>query len=299
MFTLKNFIFLFLYTLLFTLLLFIGREIFFAKVQEEIYLEPQLWEDFENFDEQTGYYSFSGTTQEEVNAAVGKLIYDAYLAENSRENTAQITAHYIPRNLEEKVKSSHVPLLEAFVSFPDISKTIKQLGIYMYKNIGEVRGRMKSQNIHLFWVEKMGEEEFLSVFIHEFWHYFDIYTLKKSQFGDESDKFYEISWESQSQMKKQLQQGDFVSGYAMTNQYEDFAESYVYYILYNRDFFTKAQSSSFLRQKYEFFEKYVFSQKQFYKENFSPEAELKSYYWDITKLPVDIKKFLQYLQNDI
>jgi len=101
-------------------------------------------------------------------------------------------------------------------------------------------------------------------------------------------------------MRKQLGQNDFVSGYAMTNQYEDFAESYVYYILHNKDFFTKTLSSSILRQKYEFFEKYVFPQKEFYKENFSLETDSpKSYYWDITKISVDIKKFLQYVKKEV
>jgi hypothetical protein len=100
-------------------------------------------------------------------------------------------------------------------------------------------------------------------------------------------------------MKKQLLQTDFVSGYAMTNQYEDFAETYAYYILHNRDFFFRAQSSSILREKYDFFETYVFSTKQFYKEDFSLEEEVKSYYWDITKIEIDIKKFLQYLQKEI
>lgn len=100
-------------------------------------------------------------------------------------------------------------------------------------------------------------------------------------------------------MKKQLGQNDFVSGYAMTNQYEDFAESYVYYILHNRDFYSRSETSKVLREKYNFFETYVFTQKEFYKEAFSQDTEIKSYYWDITKISVDIKKFLQYLQNEI
>ena len=100
-------------------------------------------------------------------------------------------------------------------------------------------------------------------------------------------------------MKKQVTEKDFVSGYAMTNQYEDFAESYVYYILHNKDFYTRTQSSSLLRQKYEFFEKYVFSTKEFFKEDFSPDEEVKNYYWDITKIPIHVEKFLQYLQKEI
>ena len=34
---------------------------------------------------------------------------------------------------------------------------------------------------------------------------------------------------------------DFVSWYAMTNKYEDFAESFTYYILHNKDFLNKTK----------------------------------------------------------
>jgi hypothetical protein len=39
----------------------------------------------------------------------------------------------------------------------------------------------------------------------------------------------------------------------MTNKYEDFAESFVYYILFNDDFRQKASLNVILQQKYDFF----------------------------------------------
>jgi hypothetical protein len=44
----------------------------------------------------------------------------------------------------------------------------------------------------------------------------------------------------------------------MTNKYEDFAESFTYYILHNDDFLEKSRQSALLRAKYDFFSKYLF-----------------------------------------
>jgi hypothetical protein len=43
---------------------------------------------------------------------------------------------------------------------------------------------------------------------------------------------------------------DFVSGYALTNPFEDFAEAHNAYHLHNKRFRTIAQSNSTLQQKY-------------------------------------------------
>jgi hypothetical protein len=77
-------------------------------------------------------------------------------------------------------------------------------------------------------------------------------------FTDTSYYFYNISWESIKVLKPGLEQKDFVSGYAMTNKYEDFAESFTYYILHNDDFLEKSRQSALLRAKYDFFSKYLF-----------------------------------------
>jgi hypothetical protein len=55
-----------------------------------------------------------------------------------------------------------------------------------------------------------------------------------------------------------MTQKDFVSGYAMTNKYEDFAESLTYYILHNKDFLDKTKTSRILKRKYNFFSFYIF-----------------------------------------
>ncbi len=292
--------FLTVYTLLFTALIFIGKEIFFPHPSsfEEKYIDPTLWEDYLDIDDQ-GYYSFSGVTQSDVNTVVNELIYDSFKQKYTQAQRDKVTFHYIPVSLKPQIENSYLPLTELFFYKKYILKNIEKLSVIFYKNKKDTRGRMKSKKIHLFGVLQMSDEEFLGVMIHEFWHYFDIYSFKRNNFWDTSKKFYDISWQSVSVIKKGLRSQDFVSGYAMTNQYEDFAESYLYYILHNRDFLKKAQENIYLAQKYNFFQDYVFPQKQFYKQDFSMEKELKVYYWDITKLSVDVKKFLQYLQSDV
>jgi len=44
----------------------------------------------------------------------------------------------------------------------------------------------------------------------------------------------------------------------MTNKYEDFAESFAYFVLHNEDFLSKSAKSEVLRKKYDYFIKYLF-----------------------------------------
>lgn len=151
----------------------------------------------------------------------------------------------------------------------------------------------------------MGTEEMVGVLVHELAHNVDFAylipeeELKKSFFRDgrmilyETDPsldFYRISWLSNNKRKKAATNMDFVSGYAMTDPFEDFAESYVFYVLHNKDFKTLAASSDALYAKYRFIKYEVFGGMEFdtgdgdVKENLRP--------WDITVLSYDINQFL-------
>jgi hypothetical protein len=55
----------------------------------------------------------------------------------------------------------------------------------------------------------------------------------------------------------------------MTNKYEDFAESFVYYVLHNADFQVKAEKSTILQSKFEFIQKNIFDQEAFFDTDFS------------------------------
>jgi predicted small secreted protein len=82
----------------------------------------------------------------------------------------------------------------------------------------------------------------------------------------------------------------------MTNKYEDFAESFTYYILHNKDFLKKTKTNSIIKQKYDFFGTYIFKNKEFFRTKFNNE-EVKVYYRDITKLKFNENKLFNYLEK--
>ncbi|EFK95988.1 hypothetical protein LDC_1997 [sediment metagenome] len=124
----------------------------------------------------------------------------------------------------------------------------------------------------------------------------DLYFLEREAYEDLSDKFYDISWDSTTTMKSEQKQTDFISGYSMTNKYEDFAESFAYFVLHNADFIKKASKSDILMKKYIFFFKYVFNNKEFFETNFDSQ-KTPSYFWDTTKIDINLQNFLQYIEN--
>ncbi len=88
---------------------------------------------------------------------------------------------------------------------------------------------------------------------------------------------------------------DFVSGYAMTNKYEDFAESFAMYMFHNEIFKARTIKSSILQKKYEFFKDEVFTSREFEGTSFEIRPP-DSYFWDTTKLPIAVNKYLYYLK---
>jgi hypothetical protein len=203
---------------------------------------------------------------------------------------------YVPESWKED-SYLHTDNLKIFLDSSSIDKKTSSLFIQMNKEIFDVRGKFKDKTVKLFWVGSLSKEEVVSVFVHEFWHYIDLYFLILWDTSDPSGYFYENSWEGTKVIKEWQTQEDFVSWYAMTNKYEDFAESFIYYILHNEDFLEKAKSSISLMKKYSFFEKYVFMWWDFKATNFWNEAPIQPYYWDITKIKINLEKFLQFLKN--
>ena len=155
----------------------------------------------------------------------------------------------------------------------------------------EPRGRMRDAQISLSpYITR--DSEFTKLFVHELAHYIDLYVLVSGKNGtDTSDTFYSISW--QKPTVKRASQGtmDFVSGYAAANQYEDFAESLVFYIFHNATFADRALRSDSLRQKYLFFANSVFPRGYFQGTDFSI-GRVPSYVWDTTKVAYSLQKYL-------
>lgn len=214
------------------------------------------------------------------------------------QSATNINYLYNPIELEaELLSNTWVTNISQIVFSKFFEEKKLNFDVEFNKNKIDVRWKYKDNIIKLYWVLDLSDEEMLSVFIHELWHYFDINFLEKKVLFDLSDNFYDVSWQSVNVLKEWSNIWDFVSGYAMTNKYEDFAESFTYFVLFNDDFREKINNSKKLKQKYEFFEKYIFRNNEFKKTNFRIDDKIQDYYWDITKIKFSLQNFLEYLKN--
>jgi hypothetical protein len=154
----------------------------------------------------------------------------------------------------------------------------------------EPRGRMQARKISLS-AGVTRDAEFLKLFVHELAHFIDIYRLTGDSRTDPSYLFYRISWRDVTTKLAWQKQRNFVSGYAATNQYEDFAESLVFYIFHNRVFEERAMRDDIMREKYLFFQTHIFPTGVFSDTNFSL-GKVPAYLWDTTRLPISLQKYL-------
>jgi len=294
----QKILFICIYTLLISSLIFIWKQLFFPSYHlEEIYVEP-IHSGHSHELRDVDFQSFSWVTQWELDATIKELIYENYSKKYSQSEKDKVNFLFIPKSLKEEIQYSYLPIAEVFLYNKNILSRIQNLWLLLYENSTHTRWRMKGWNIHMYNPESMTDSEFLSVLIHEFAHYYDIYSLRGNAFWDVSQQFYDISWQSVTTIKPWLDASDFVSGYSMTNQYEDFAETYTYFLLHNEDFAYKSLRNNSLQKKYDFMRSYIHASSDFTLSSYSLD-DVKPYYWDITKIPVDVKKFLQYMQDDI
>jgi hypothetical protein len=100
---------------------------------------------------------------------------------------------------------------------------------------------------------------------------------------DPSAGFYEISWAHESVQKKGATASDFVSGYARSDCFEDFAETFAYFMLHNENFTLRAQTNKALAAKLQWMETNV----PLVRIDVAAGRETWNgrIPWDITKLP--------------
>ncbi len=223
------------------------------------------------------------------------IILDTY-KDKQKDNLHNIYYIYIPLELKDDIWD-YIKSITSLINSSYFFYKISDLTVEFYQEIFDVRWKMKNKKVKLFWPEEMSKEELFTVFTHELWHYIDLYFLINTLSWDKSLDFYKISWDSTKVMKKWQDNKDFVSGYAMTNKYEDFAESFIYYVLHNRSFYKKTLKSKFLKEKYNYFKIYLFKNNEFYLTDFSKDEKIKDYYRDITKIKINLDKTLQYLSK--
>ncbi len=182
------------------------------------------------------------------------------------------------------------------------SATVKNI-VLDYK--ADASRGLGGNNLIILRASGVAEGELIGVLIHEIGHNVDYGYLspkklqKESEFKDGSYPlyvtdasldFYRICWQNEKTMKKTVSNLDFVSGYAMTDPFEDFAETYTYYVLHNADFKALTAESPKLAAKYRFMQYRVFGGIEFETGNGKIHANNRS--WDTTILSYDLDKFL-------
>lgn len=146
------------------------------------------------------------------------------------------------------------------------------------------------------------DAELRALFIHEFGHITDLGCIAgtpdsgQSTFHDGSEpifhndpsvSFYQISWERETTRKPESSPEDFVSGYATKDAFEDFAETFAYFVLQPEAFQARAQGNGRLQKKWLWMATHVF-------QNHRNLASGKPWNgilpWDVTKIAFIWKK---------
>ncbi|MBI2638763.1 hypothetical protein HYW83_04185 [Candidatus Peregrinibacteria bacterium] len=149
----------------------------------------------------------------------------------------------------------------------------------------------------------VADNELASVLIHEIGHLVDgdllFGTDAKTPSGfydfevpvaidDPSLDFYRISWTSEKTRTEGDTLLDFVSEYASTDPFEDFAETYTYYRLHGAEFRQLMEFNNALQQKYSFMKKYVFDGEEFNLGATKSKLDLWARNYDVTVLPFQL-----------
>lgn len=152
----------------------------------------------------------------------------------------------------------------------------------------------------------LSREELTSVFIHEMGHVVDTGLLEgHSSAGvsgyrehhldvfkdDLSVEFYSISWKDSSTKHKDSRSLDFVTGYALSDPFEDFAESYNFYLLHGAQFKYAARFNTRLAKKYAYLRDKIFHGKEFRNNNIKLHPKKRAY--DSTLLKFSLDNFVK------
>jgi len=277
----KDILKLLILTVFFTIVVFFIKTTIFTDKQEIIedkYIEPTIELSLD---------------KKKANDLLSKL---KQKSENDLSSANKFYFVYIPNTFKTKALKFKENI-KTYIDNKNILETIWELRINLYEESKDRRWKMKNKTVKIFNPWKMWEAETENIFIHEFAHYIDLYYLDNNWLKDLSNEFYNISWISTKSLKAWQSQKDFVSGYAMTNKYEDFAETMTYYVIANDDFKDKAESSENLDKKYLFFKNKLFKNDFLINTKFTKNLIIRDYYRDITKMDLDLKNFLQYFKN--
>ena len=172
----------------------------------------------------------------------------------------------------------------------------------LYFNQHEPRGMANSHTLEIR-CGGLSDREVAAVLVHELGHITDLGAFRgasqeASAFrdgtmtvaaDDHSAEFYALSWRDEKTQRFGAVQKDFVSGYAMSDPFEDFAETFITYVLHGEDFRMIAKESKVLEKKYEFLKNTVFNGREF---TGSKKMVAGKRVWDVTLVDYDLPTFL-------
>ena len=201
---------------------------------------------------------------------------------------------------KKKLSNIEKDLKTAFAALPkNLTRHLQYLEVRNQDNAS--RGMANKEKLILNTGYIKNDDELTAVFIHELGHITDLGELtslnggatefldgKKTVFkNDPSVDFYRLSWKDAKTKKSGVASADFVSGYAATNCFEDFAESFLFYRMHGEKFRFLAKKSSVMQKKYEFMRDKVFQKEEFQKDKTVEKFVLDStLLWDATLLKI-------------
>ncbi|MBP7819438.1 hypothetical protein KA036_01215 [Candidatus Gracilibacteria bacterium] len=150
----------------------------------------------------------------------------------------------------------------------DLTEGLEQ--IIIHSEAQTRRGLATQSEIYLRCLDD--KTELQAVFVHELAHIIELNWFSETELTD-------------SPFGKTTNRNDYVSGYAMSDRFEDFAESFALYYLYGQTFRQQMQGNEQLEAKYNFVKYHVFAGAEFQlgKSN-QRKTALISDIFDITKL---------------
>lgn len=193
-----------------------------------------------------------------------------------------------------KIDNNLIKILDLNIKSKYFKDKVTPLSLVIDWKRTDPRGQVSGNNLILTSKIKI-DSETIKVFVHELGHIVDIYYLNDKNGLDKSEDFYKISWLAYNIKNKNAKITDFVTGYSLSNKYEDFAESFVFYIFHNEEFLRRAKINYSIKLKYNFFKNYVFENNEFNNTSFW-NWNISSYNWDSTKIWINLKKYLYYIR---
>lgn len=207
-----------------------------------------------------------------------------------------------PRSLNQCVKT----IVKTLQSLPrEHTKGLKRLTLSFDP---EARRGLAGGDQMIIRCANIDEDELMAVVIHEVGHVVDTgsnlnskdFSLKSSftdgstpiYVDDPSVKFYETSFLNNETRNFYTNEVDFVSGYAMSDPFEDFAETYLYYVLHGNAFRKLKVTSAELEKKYSFMKERVFENKEY--DMGEENVDYLSRIYDGTQMKFSVERFLNY-----